>query len=250
MSLDEVAEYERTLVARLAALLGRDLVGVYAGGSLALGGYMPGRSDVDIAAVTRGRLAQARKEEVVAALRHEALTCPARGLELVVYAESVVRTPTDEAGFELELNSGAAMPFHVSFDPSEAPRHWYVIDRAILSEHGKRLAGPPAHELFARIPRETILPILVESVRWHETPGAARDDDAVLNACRAWRYAVEGTWSEKPEAGAWASAQLDDPAIVETALAARTHGGSLPRREVESFLRWVLQRLEERHRAQ
>jgi hypothetical protein len=137
------------------------------------------------------------------------------------------------------------MPFHVSFDPSEAPRHWYVIDRAILSEHGKRLAGPPAHELFARLSRPMILPILVESVRWHEAPGAARDDDAVLNACRAWRYAAESTWSGKPEAGAWASTQLDDPALVEAALAARTRDGSLPRREVESFLREVVQRLEE-----
>jgi predicted nucleotidyltransferase len=245
LSLDKVAEYEQALSARLDVLLGQDLVGVYAGGSLALGGYTPGRSDVDIAAVSRGPLARARKDEIVATLRHEALPCPARGLELVFYAESVVRVATDEAGYELDLNTGERMPFHVSFDPSEPSRHWYVLDRAILSEHGKRLAGPPAHELFARIPRPMILPILVESIRWHETPGAARDDDAVLNACRAWRYAVENTWSGKPEAGAWAAKQLDDPAVVEAALVARTHDNSLPRYEVQSFLCGVAQRLEE-----
>jgi predicted nucleotidyltransferase len=249
LSLDEAAEYEQALVARLDALLGPDLVGVYAGGSLALGGYAPGRSDIDMAVVSRRLLARARKEEIVAALRHEALPCPARGLELVLYPESVVRVPTDEAGFELDLNTGARMPFHVAFDPSEASRHWYVIDRAILSEHGKRLAGPPAQELFARIPRQTILPILVESIRWHEPPGAARDDDAVLNACRAWRFEAESTWSGKPEAGAWAAKQLDDPALIEAALAARAQDSSLPRREVESFLRGVARRIEEGSRA-
>jgi hypothetical protein len=244
VSANQVAAYHRQIVARLRSVLGGELVGVYAGGSFALNGYTPGRSDIDVAAVSRGHLPQALKEEIIAALRHEALPCPARGIEFVLYPEQVVRRPTGEAGFELDLNSGATMPFHLSFDPSEVPRHWYVIDRAILSEYGKCLAGPPAQQLFAPIPRETILPTLAEAVRWHEARGVARDDDAVLNACRAWRYALQSTWCAKQEAGTWTLAQLDDPSLVISALAARTGDGRLPRREVESFLRRIVQCLE------
>ena len=55
----ETVEYHDELVARLRPTLGADLVGVYAGGSLALGGYDERRSDVDVAVVTRGAPVQA-----------------------------------------------------------------------------------------------------------------------------------------------------------------------------------------------
>ncbi len=224
------------MVARLRALLGGELVGVYAGGSFALGGYEPGRSDLDIAAVCRGRLSAEKKVELAAALRHESLPCPAGGLELVVYAESSVRTPTAEACYELDLNTGRAMPFRLSPAPGGDAAHWYAIDRAILREHGVALVGPPASELFARIPRKALLERLTESVRWYREHPEARGDDAILNACRAWRFAREGVWSSKPDAGEWARARLDDPHLVAQALAARHGDGRLARERVDAFL--------------
>ena len=61
------------------------LVGAYAAGSVGLDAYEPGRSDVDVALVCEDALAPVRKQRLVSSLRHEALPCPARGLELVVY---------------------------------------------------------------------------------------------------------------------------------------------------------------------
>ena len=52
------------LLANLRAVLGDQLVGLYLGGSLALGDFNPQRSDVDFAAVTRDEL----PPELVAAL--------------------------------------------------------------------------------------------------------------------------------------------------------------------------------------
>src|SRR5215212_8544443 len=68
----ELAAYLDELVERARGLLGEDLVGVYLAGSAALGGYIHGRSDVDVAVAVRNPLARATKEELVAALRHEA----------------------------------------------------------------------------------------------------------------------------------------------------------------------------------
>jgi predicted nucleotidyltransferase len=43
MSADEVGAYDAELVARLRAVLGDALVGVYVSGSAALGDYVPGK---------------------------------------------------------------------------------------------------------------------------------------------------------------------------------------------------------------
>lgn len=225
------------MATRLQEVLGGELVGVYAGGSSALGGYQPTRSDIDVAAVSLGELPVALKRGVAERVRHEVLPCPARGLELVVYPSATVSVPTREPAYELDLNTGRAMPFRLSLDPAEAPGdHWYVIDRAIVHEHGRVLFGPPPGELFAPIPRELLLSALRNSLDWHETSEDARLDDAVLNGCRAWRYAAEGRWSSKPEAGAWARSRDDDPELVEAAIAARTSDRPLDPQRVEGFL--------------
>jgi Domain of unknown function (DUF4111)/Nucleotidyltransferase domain len=241
----ETTRYLEDVVARLRAILGDELVGAYAGGSLALGGYDPGRSDIDIAVVCRGKLADETKLEIVSALRHEALPCPARGLELVVYPESNVCEATPAAGYELNLNTGRSMPFHLSLSPGDGEaEHWYGIDRAIVRDHGRVLFGPPPQPLFGTIPKRMLLDLLIESLRWHENAGVARGDDAVLNACRALRYAAEGVWSSKIEAGRWARGRVDDGALVSDALAARTDGRRLDPRRVAAFLETARRSLE------
>lgn len=239
MAAQAVAAYHAELVARLRALLGEELVGVYTGGSWSLGDFEPDRSDLDAAAVSRASLPAAVKRDVVEALRHESLPVPARGLELVLYSEAAVRVPTVEAAFELNLNTGAGMALRADFEPDPLERHWFPIDRAILAEHGVALHGPPAGEVFAPLPRELLLPVVRESLEWHLRRGVTGCDDTVLNACRALRYFREGTWSSKREGGAWALELVDDRALVEDALASRTRGARLDGERVESLVRSI-----------
>jgi predicted nucleotidyltransferase len=230
------------LVARLRAILGAELVGVYAGGSFALGDFDPERSDLDVAAVSRGAVAEPEKRVVVEALRAESLPVPARGLEFVLYREESVRTPSAEPAFELNLNTGARIPLRVDFEPGDVEAFWFPLDCAILASHGVALDGPPAHELFAPAPRELLLPAVRESLEWHLRRGVSGDDDAVLNACRALRWLVEGRWSSKGDAGRWAHQHASDPELVAWALAARTRSARLDRERVGRFLRGVLER--------
>ncbi len=231
------------LTRRVQAVLGDELVGVYAGGSYALGEYEQGRSDLDVAAVTHAAVPAERADEVVAAIRHEALPCPARGLELVLYPLSVTRSGTTEPGFSLNLNTGAGMPFRVEYEPRPAEAHWFPIDRSILAEHGLALAGPPARDVFATISREALVPVLVTSLEWHGG-GAARPDDVVLNVARSLRFALEGSWSPKREAGRWALATLDDAQVVADALAARAGDGHVDPAEAERFRQLVVARMQ------
>jgi hypothetical protein len=219
----EVERYLEELVERSRRVLGDRLVGAYAGGSYALGAYERGRSDLDVALVVRERLGPKERDALVGALRHESLPCPARGLELVVYAGEAAASPVVAADFELNLNTGAGMSFRADFEPDPAEAHWFAIDRAILHAHGVVLAGPPAAEVFGAIPRALLFPVLADAVRWYAA-GNADPADTVLNAARALRYAETGTWASKPEAGAWALAHVPDDSAVAAALAARAGG--------------------------
>ena len=238
--------YFADVVSRLREIAADDLIGVYAGGSYALGAYEEGRSDLDIAAVLALPPSNERKQDVVDALRHESLACPARGLEFVLYAEDAVRQPNVDAGFELNLNTGARMPFRVDFEPDPNESHWFPIDRSILSQSGIALFGKPAAHVFAPIPRPLLLPLLAESLR-RQAAAEDRGDDVVLNACRTWMYIEEGVWASKPAAGAWAAAQAP---LAAEALEARHSTAELQAEEIRAFVTRILELVETAARRQ
>ena len=184
---------------------------MYLAGSMALGAYQQGTSDVDVAIVVDDHLTRTDKQQLVDRLRHESLACPARGLELVVYRLVVARSGTSDPGFEVELNSGRSMSFRATYDPGDRPaedgRFWYAVDRSILREHGVALLGPPAAEVFGKV--DDLRSLLAESVRWHLEHGAAQD--GALGACRALIRVRTGRWVSKVEA----SAELDRRAPVD-----------------------------------
>jgi predicted nucleotidyltransferase len=166
-----------------------ELDAVYLLGSAALGAYEQGSSDVDVVAVTSRSLSPDERRALAEAA--EAIPCPARKLELVVY-------PRGSDAWEINLNTGE----HVSYDTAEEPAFWFVLDRAIAEEHAVPLVGPPWGELFAPVPREALLDALGEALEWQE-----REDpdsrSAVLNASRAWCRLETGRWVAKQEAAQW-----------------------------------------------
>lgn len=83
----ELAEYLDELVGRLESVT--ELDAVYLFGSAAQGAYEHGRSDVDVIAVTARPSSPAVKQALAAVA--ESLPCPARKLELVVYARGAER---------------------------------------------------------------------------------------------------------------------------------------------------------------
>lgn len=238
----ELASYLDDVVARLGRILAGRLTGVYAGGSVALGAYEHGRSDVDVAAVSDAEVTRAERQEIGDALRHEALPCPARGLELVLYPVETATSGVTRPGFLLNLNSGASMPFRLDLEPDLKEGHWFAIDRSILAEHGVALTGPPATDVFAPISHDAIVRVLSESLAWH-LDGAGRGDDAVLNAARALRYVRERRWSAKADAGVWAIRNVPDATVVPRALAARSGGPEVPWVDAGAFVAEVQRRI-------
>jgi len=198
--LQIVDDYLTELARRMQEILGQELLAVYAAGSYALGAYEHGRSDIDVTAVVAGPLDAPTKQALVDALRHDALPCPARGLELVVYPLATARSGGGEPGFELNLNTGARMDFRADFEPGDVEGFWFAIDRSIVREHGIPVHGPPADELIAEIPRESLLPLLAESVQWHRDSATPTASDVILNTARTQHFVDTGHWISKPAA--------------------------------------------------
>ena len=115
-----------------------------------------------------------------------------------------------------------------------------MVDLAIVREHDVALAGPPADETVAPIPRAYLLDALLESLAWHAAP-ELQLHSTVLNAGRAWRYAEEGVWSSKDDAASWVLARAGDPSLVEGALAVQHGAGSraLDSGRVQEFVQEV-----------
>ena len=236
---DEVTRFGHEIAAQLQTILANDRIGAYFVGSIALGGYVPHESDIDILAVASGPVPHDLKRGLADSLLRSTLHCPARGLEFNLYRHEVVGRAAGGAEFEVSVNGGPRMDRKVVFDAGTEPRFWYVLDRAVAHRSGVTIVGPPSAEVVADIPRQTLLEMMAESMRWH------RDHEkatlySVLNAARAWRFAAEEILGPKLEGAAWARERWSDPATIDAAVELRhRRSAELDPGRVDEFLAHV-----------
>ncbi len=191
--MSELRTYLDELTSRLQARLGDRLVAAWVVGSSALGEFDPGHSDIDVQAVSAGRLARPELETLAAELSHYALPCPVRGLEFVLYARDDL---ADAAGpaFSLNLNTGPRMDHHAGYDPGAEPRFWFVLDVAIAREHALPLAGAPPHEILPALPRDLVAAAHRQALAWWSDHDRGQ---ALIAAARAAEWAETGRWLSK-----------------------------------------------------
>ncbi|MEY2431078.1 MAG: hypothetical protein QOC92_803 [Acidimicrobiaceae bacterium] len=233
---DEVVAYGRQVVASLQEVLGDALVGIYYVGSIALGGYVAGESDIDIVAVSARAIPDQEKPSIASAVVDTTMSCPTRGLEFTLYRREVAESSPVGADFELNANGGPRMARAIHLESRAEPRFWYVLDRAIAHRCGVVIGGPPPAEVFAEVPRRLLLDVMIESMRWHREHEKATLY-SVLNASRAWRFAAEDTLGSKLEGAAWARERWSSPQVIDAAVDLR-HGGlaTLDAAEVDMLL--------------
>lgn len=240
----EVRAYVEELVRRTRAVCGPRLVSVFAVGSLALGDYRHGRSDIDVTVVVDRSLPGRAPAELARVLAHPGLVCPAAGLELVVYPADAVARPSGRAGYLMDLNTGPSLPERVSHDAEEASAFWYVLDRSVAWQAGLPLFGAPVREVVAAPARGDVLAALRASVREHAEGTGHVGDNRVLNGCRSVVWCRTGRWVAKRRAGeAVAASEARFWPLVSSALRSfelpRENALALPVWAVREFLTWV-----------
>ncbi|MBA2630392.1 MAG: DUF4111 domain-containing protein [Thermoleophilaceae bacterium] len=214
-----VTGYLRGVTERARAAAEDRLVGVWLFGSAALGDFSATRSDLDVQAVVTTPLNRAEREALAARLSHEALPCPVRGLEFVLYAEPDLVLPEGPA-FGLNLNIGPRIERAVNLEAGEQHGFWFVLDISIGRRHGHALAGPEAAEVFPEPDPAAVRRALRDALDWYAAHGGS-PVETVLSACRAWAFATDGRWRSKAEAARWARTRLDDSSTVDRALRLR-----------------------------
>ena len=89
------------------------------------------------------------------------------------------------------------------------------------------------------MPREWAIDALSESLDWWKD-NEPTTPDALLNACRGWRWAQTGIWGSKLAGAKWAvDHEFRAKELVECAMKARTSGTNLDRMTVIQFLDFV-----------
>lgn len=236
-------QYLGSLAGAVGDVVAGNLVGVYVHGSLALGGFDPRRSDVDVLVVVENELPLAQRTALAGALSEAALPCPARGLELsVVTKESALHPCWPAPRFELHVTTAPedskVVDGHGRPGDPDLVLH-YAVCRAAGLLVGD---GSPPQEVFSRVPRRIVLERLVDELAW--AVAHASSEYTVLNACRAWRYARKDDLVSKVDGGRWALEQSLRPSytsLVSAALDLQTasSGPALRVDEVEEFTRYV-----------
>jgi Domain of unknown function (DUF4111) len=217
--MDSLSErYALDVAAAIGGVLGPRLTGVYLHGSAVLGGFDARRSDIDVLAVSEGPMTRAEQSAAAEALSEARLPCPAQGLEMSVVRIDAARHPTAEPGFELHLSTAAS-------DAKVVDGHQHggdadlVLHFAVCRSAG-RLLGPgrPAAEVFAPVADDLVVAQLADELRWGVAHAAG--EYAVLNACRAWRFAVDHVLVSKVDGGRWAldRVTVSDRELISSAL--------------------------------
>mgnify|MGYP003329255604 CR=1 FL=1 len=237
------------LLAGVQAALGPELVGMYLYGSLAYGGFVAGRSDIDFLVVTRGRL-DAPRLAALESLHRELLASGqpwASALEGAYLPAHFLRRhdPSDEVHPALTHEEGFVQD-HFGSD--------WDLQRYTLLRYPVVLAGPPPDELIdpvdiadlqrgARRLLDGWWRQPLEGADWIRPPGYQAF--AALTMCRAIYLLERGEFPNKPQALAWAQQQLPaERAALATAADAWREGQDFDRlEEVLAFIRYTFERV-------
>ena len=174
-------------------------------GSLTLGDYVPGRSDIDLLVVVDASLTDAQftaLTEAVAALRPRA---PGR-VDLRVVTRRVAASPIPAPPMDayIEITPGSGSELYVERrHPGERD---LVVEFSMCRAHGRSLVGAAPAELLGEVPAQWVLAVGDAQLADWEAIG---DDPphaelTVLTTCRIWRLAEEGRYGSKTAAGEWA----------------------------------------------
>ncbi len=234
-----------TLQTELQRLLGQNLLGIYLHGSLALGGFQPGRSDIDVIVVTAQRIDLETKCRCIELLlRISKMPCPLDIRFLVQQDLFPFQQPLLcdfhyseiwRENYQQELLTGTWKHWNgkAQRDPDLA------VHLTVLHRYGICLYGEPIAEALPSVPDRDFRDAIIKDVQVAQgvplydpisfvlnacrACGEPLYDPIsfVLNACRACAYLHDGTILSKDAGGVWGLAHLPEQyhPLIQQALA-------------------------------
>ena len=223
-STEEALQFAEALAHACAAALGDTVAGVILHGSLTLGDYLPGHSDVDLLVVVDDPLTDPRLDALTEiATAHRALA-PGR-VDLRVVTRQVAGAPTPAPPMELYIETTPGSGSELYVDGRHPGERDLVVEFSMCRAHGRSLVGAAPAELIGEVPAGWVVAVGdAQLADWQAIGDDPKHAElTILTTCRIWRFAEEGRYSSKPAAGAWALAQDPTLQVIRDALQQR-HG--------------------------
>lgn len=225
-----------------ATILGPNLHAAVLHGSLALGDFAPGRSDIDLLLITGpSGLSREERESTVHAVA-DAEMAAAWAIDLIAVTSTTAGAPSLAPLSELQV---ARYPDEIQVEERRSAEEDLVVELSMARATGRSLVGVPAEEAIGTVPAQWVRDRgLFWLRRWLTLADDAEHAELmVLTACRVWHLDIEGTYCSKPQAGRWALGR--DPSLAGVTRALRQRQGDtdalIPADEVTHVLRTVLQ---------
>ncbi len=189
-------------------VLGRNLVGIYLHGSLAMGCFNPASSDIDIIAVIKGKLSLQAKNKLQAGIRLSSKKYPQNEFEISVVKQDVLRKFKYPTPFEFHFSKSSK---NVSAKNNTGYDNDLVAHFAMVKKRGLCLYGKPIRSIFPNIPKKYFLKSIAQDAKWSaENVRKAKEKGkcpvptyAVLNFCRAIAFIRSNEFFSKKEGGEW-----------------------------------------------
>jgi streptomycin 3"-adenylyltransferase len=249
---EEPASFARQLAEKLAEDGRGQLTAVILHGSAALGGWMPGRSDVDVLFIVADGITEIDLRRMTVSLVTLAENCPGSGIETSIVSHAQARDPRAPWPYLRHVVAGPATEPRIGPQPgADAHDPDLVMHYAVCRAKGISVHGPAAANLIGEVPRRLILACLAGDLSWGLEN--ASEAYAVLNACRAEAYLTSGQIISKLAGGELALEHAKPETAGLIARALHQHRGLLPSRppdpDATAFVRAVASRLQTAARA-
>ena len=216
---DEAATGVRQTLKELAAAIEShfrsDLLGLYLFGSLAAGGFYPGKSDLDLMAIIAAEVEQGSQLEELRSL-HDAFVSerPAwiERIEVAYVERGVLQTFGDRPRGRIAVICPGE-PLHIRDAGVEFTLDWYRV-----TTQGETILGPPPLDLGPQVSpsayRHAVEVLLKEWPSKVRAPWVAyvpaHQGYVVMTLCRALYALATGKQATKEEAATWAAARYPE----------------------------------------
>lgn len=209
----DVRRVTLAVVEGLSVALGDELLGVYLHGSLAMGCFNPQRGDIDLLAVTRGRLDRTARPRLARLLLQQS-GVPS-GMELSVLSRDDLQPWRHPAPYEFHYSEDWRERTQARLDAGMWPEGEDPSTDPDLAAHitvtlarGVRLWGQPPADTLPEVPAADYAAAIVEDFQWGRGLLGVNPVYFVLNACRVRAFVQEGRVLSKDEGGVWGLSHL------------------------------------------
>lgn len=202
----------------LSDYLGKALIGVYVHGSMALGRFLPARSDLDMLIVVDRPLApEERYKLMIAFLSLHKHPIP---VEASVVLKSDLEAWTHPLPYQFHFSEHWRKRFQ-AMEAREDDTLWRFRGQAtdhdlachvrLTKLRGITVHGPAASELLPDVPEEHFWDAIRRDADDHLKASGDLECGGILSLLRIWSYREEGIIYSKADAGRWAAERLPEP---------------------------------------